>query len=78
MCRRKAILEYFQEEEEPVADDRCCDVCEANSTMEDCQDNIRTLLEATKEISVLGEKKVEYNSELCTSTLSVCLSLVFV
>ena len=57
MCRHKAILEYFQEEEEPVADDRCCDVCEANSTMEDCQDNIRIVLEATQEISVLGEKQ---------------------
>lgn len=59
-CRRKAILEYFQEQEsgDALTFGQCCDVCEADLTTEDHQEKLTVLLTAIEELNGFGEKKV--------------------
>ena len=62
-CRRKLILEYF---EEPCSSEvtevmgQCCDVCSLTSDTEvvDCQREISAIVQTVEEIPNVGEKKV--------------------
>lgn len=59
-CRRKAILEYFQED--LISSHHtgvCCDVCETYSSnnLQDCMEEMATILHAVQEIPGNGEKR---------------------
>lgn len=59
-CRRKIILEYFEEDItcHSVTDGVCCDVCETEYDMKECQDEIMSIVEAVKDNPNKGEKQV--------------------
>ena len=58
-CRRRAILDYFEEsKDKPVVSGRCCDVCEAQLAKTDHHEIVAVVLAAVNELSGYGEKKV--------------------
>ena len=58
-CRRRVILEYFQEDPcSGSSEDECCDVCSGDHDMMDCQKEMISIIKAAQEIPGYGEVKV--------------------
>ena len=54
-CRREVLLEYFGEE---LEEQLTCDVCENLNDTSDYTPEIKVILQSTRELSEVGEKKV--------------------
>lgn len=62
-CRRKVILEYFQEcDSDPEVDAQCCDVCMQSESLQlesfECQEELAAIVEVVREFPNKGIKKV--------------------
>ena len=58
-CRRRVILEYFQEDPcSGSSEDECCDVCSGDHDMMDYQKEMTSIIKAAQEIPGYGEVKV--------------------
>ena len=58
-CRRRVILEYFQEDPcSGSSEDECCDVCSGDHDMMDCQKEMISIIKAAQEIPGYGGVKV--------------------
>lgn len=62
-CRRKVILEYFEEShhvENVEVMGQCCDVCSQSDSimMINCEKEMTAIMQTVKEIPSMGEKKV--------------------
>lgn len=58
-CRRKIILEYFEEEcDLEDAIEHCCDVCQQDCPTRDHKEEMIAIVKAVDQIPDKGEKKV--------------------
>ena len=65
-CRRKVLLEYFEEDVSVDVMQSCCDVCEMSKAgeMVDCQEEISIILKTVQEIPESGERKVSVKHDI--------------
>ena len=72
-CRRRVILEYFQENPcSRSSEDECCDVCSGDHDMMDYQREMISIIKAAQEIPGYGEVKVR-EFLLVASYLHTCI-----
>ena len=59
ICRRKVLLEYFdQDTSDLVCTGHCCDVCVATTEEKDMQDEMKAVVQGVQSLTNKGEKKV--------------------
>ena len=68
-CRRRVILEYFEEcKDEVEIDGQCCDVCSQSVIREaetcECKEEVAAILKVVKDFPNMGVKKVS-NAREC-------------